>query len=299
MFDKKNGNVAFRESDHTYFDVRDPKKTYISVTTCISDYKEKFDSDFWSKYKALEAIVGIETFKSSNAKKKLLSTKIWNEIVCKEFGMNTDGLVIEKALEIAEGYKKTAEEACAYGTAYHLQQELKFYVQPKIDLSLFDKRFCGEYECKKDYYELDLTHGAYPEYLIYWEEEDLRISGQIDLLIKDKNDIYLIDYKTNSKGIETQSYYDHKTHSYKMMKYPVQGLMDCSKMHYTLQLSFYARLLQKINPEFNIKLLLLKHCDREGVETDIELEYLPEEVDKIIKDIKKKNYIERERNRRL
>lgn len=300
IYDKRNGNVAFRESDHCYFDLRDPNKKYVSVTTCIHNYIEEFDSFFWSRYKALEALTGLETFSSSGIKSVLLDKKVWSDTYASKCGIDPievhkEGMIIE------EGYRKNSEAACAYGTAYHLQQELQFYKEKKdqtFNLEFFDKRFTKEYICIKDYYELDIENGIYPEYLIYWEEDNLRISGQIDLLIKEGNDIYLIDYKTNAKGIEEKSYYNHKTKSHKMMKYPVNSLMDCDKMHYTLQLSFYAKLLQKINPEFKIKLLLLKHCSRDGVQTNIELEYLPGEVEKIIKDVKKKNYIEEQRNKR-
>ena len=298
IYDKRNGNIAFRDSDHCYFDLRDPKKKYVSVTTCIQDYYEQFNSEFWSRYKALEALYGVDAFKSTQVKKDLLNFKVWKDDYAKQLGLNI--LEVQaNAEKIAEGYKQNSKEACEYGTAYHLKQELKFYNGQ--NLGLFDERFSShsnEFVCKKDYYELDLPYGIYPEYLISWEEEDLRISGQIDLLIKEGNTIYLLDFKTNAKGIEDKSYYNHKTKSFKMMKYPVNNLQDCTKVHYQLQLSFYARLLQKINPKFEIKLLLLKHCTREGVETDIELEYIPNEVDKIIRDIKKRNYIERERNKR-
>jgi len=299
MYNKRNGNVAFRESDHCYFDLRDPNKKYVSVTTCIHNYIEEFDSFFWSRYKALESIVGIERFVSSGTKSALLDLKKWKPKFAKDLGVDPD-LVEQVANSIAEGYVRNSQEACDYGTAYHLEQELKFYQGGKINLGLFDKRFSNdnEYVCKKDYYELDLEFGVYPEYLMYWEEENLRISGQIDLMIKEGDDIYLVDYKTNAKGIEHTSFYNHKTRSHKMMKYPVHDLMDCNKMHYSLQLSFYAKLLQKINPNFKIKLLLLKHCDRQGVVTDIELEYLPDAVEKIIKDVKKKNYIEEQRSKR-
>lgn len=255
---------------------------------------------FWSRYKALEAILGAEEFKNSGIKSILLDKKVWNDLYATKCGVNPIE-VHAKGGEIEEGYRVNSEAACAYGTAYHLEQELQFYKgspNKTFNLNFFDKRFTKEYVCIKDHYELDIENGVYPEYLIYWEEDGLRISGQIDLLIKEGNDIYLIDYKTNAKGIEDKSYYNFKTKSHKMLKYPVNNLMDCNKMHYTLQLSFYAKLLQKINPEFKIKLLLLKHYSREGVQTDIELDYLPGEVEKIIKDVKKKNYIESQRNKR-
>lgn len=298
MYDKKNGNVAFRESDHVYFDLRDPNKTYISVTTAVGQYKEDFDTFFWSRYKALEALAGPDIFISSGMKSTLLARKVWKDNYAKD--LNIDIVELHKeGGKIADNYAKNSREACEYGTAYHLEQEMAMYREGKVTIPYLKHSFNKEYVCIKDHCELDLEYGIYPEYLISWEEDNLRISGQIDLLIKEGNDLYLIDYKTNAKGVEMESYYNRLTRSYKMMKYPVQDLMDCSKYHYTLQLSFYAKLLQKINPEFQIKLLLLSHCDREGKVTEIELQYIPEAIEKIIKDIKKKNYIAEQRLQRL
>ena len=44
---------------------------------------------------------------------------------------------------------------------------------------------------------LDIERGVFPEYMIYRKSDDgkFRLAGQIDLLIKDGNDIYIIDYK--------------------------------------------------------------------------------------------------------
>lgn len=184
IYDKRNGNIAFRDSDHTYFDLRDPKKKYVSVTTCIADYYEPFDDFFWSHYKALEALHGVDSFKGTKVKTELLKTKVWKDSYCSQLSISPLQVDVDAAI-IADGYKKNSKEACDYGTAYHLQQELKFYTRPTIDLHQYDKRFQGDFVCRRDNYELDLENGVYPEYLISWEEEDLRISGQIDLLIKE------------------------------------------------------------------------------------------------------------------
>ena len=42
-----------------------------------------------------------------------------------------------------------------------------------------------------------LEKGVYPEFMISYKSDDgiLRIAGQLDLLIKDGNDIYIYDYK--------------------------------------------------------------------------------------------------------
>jgi hypothetical protein len=48
---------------------------------------------------------------------------------------------------------------------------------------------CGEFRCEQNYYKLDLDRGIYPEFMISCDIDGLKISGQIDLLIKDGNDI--------------------------------------------------------------------------------------------------------------
>ena len=66
--DKQNKKVAFSEETHTYWDV-DTNDKYISVTTLIGKFENEFDKDFWSKYKALERILGKDKFQIE--KKKL------------------------------------------------------------------------------------------------------------------------------------------------------------------------------------------------------------------------------------
>ena len=70
--DKQNGNVAFSEDSHTYWNVNDNEK-YISVTTLIHKFTQPFDKDFWSAYKALEKLIPKDSW--AVEKKSLLSSK--------------------------------------------------------------------------------------------------------------------------------------------------------------------------------------------------------------------------------
>lgn len=56
QIDKFNESVGFDDSTHTYFDLKDGSK-YTSVTTLIHEYQTPFDSNFWSSYKACEALM--------------------------------------------------------------------------------------------------------------------------------------------------------------------------------------------------------------------------------------------------
>ena len=60
---KINGSVAFQEEGHKYFNLNDPSITYTSVTTLIGKYEPEFDSDFVSRYKALERLLSADVWK--------------------------------------------------------------------------------------------------------------------------------------------------------------------------------------------------------------------------------------------
>lgn len=78
------------------------------------------------------------------------------------------------------------------------------------------------------------------------------------------------------------------------MKYPLNNLQDCTLVHYQLQLSLYAYMLQVLHPEFNIKGLKLIHIDREQKETEYELPYLKDDVERMLKHYKKQLKIQAE-----
>ena len=72
------------------------------------------------------------------------------------------------------------------------------------------------------------------------------------------------------------------------MQYPLNNLMDCNFYHYSLQLSTYAYMLQKINPNFNVKKLLIVPISENGPGEPIECNYLRKEVELMVKDYNKK-----------
>lgn len=278
-YDKINNDVAFTEKDHRYFNVKDPSKKYISVTTLIGQYHEKFNKDFFSKYKALERLADPNVF--NNMKRTMLATKQWDPVYLDH------ALVSEKAFEVELErllleWDLTNKTACDIGTAFHLERENEWYKNPQKLIE--DKvKLQGSFECVKFDFSLDRHQVVMPEYLVYFSCKDniLNIAGQVDVLIKDGNDIIILDYKTNEKGIETKAYFDQRLKKTKKMYYPVNNLEDTTMNHYNLQLSIYAFMLQRINPDFNIKMLKLIHIDRKGVETEYEVPYLKEEVHRL------------------
>ena len=293
--DKENADCVYSDEEHVYISKKDNSR-YISVTTLIGKYSEEFDEEFWSSYKALEEIIEGDTF--SILKKALLATKKFNPKILKKFQIDEELFTQKKAESIAQS-NATRNEACEHGTAEHLRKELSFYGKHDFDFGRYGyKDLSGEYDCKKNYYELDLERGVYPEFLIAVTSRDgiLKVSGQIDCLIKNGNEVTLLDWKTN-REIKKESYYNRSTKQHQMMKFPLNNIQDSNYWHYALQLSLYAYLLQTLHPEFVIKGLKLIHIDREQKETEYEVPYLKDDVERMLKHYKRQLKIEQELDR--
>lgn len=293
--DKQNGNVAFNEDAHAYFNVDKPDEKYISVTTLIHRYTNEFDKDFWSTYKALEKLLPKESWNIE--KKSLLNTKKFNKELLSVYNISENDFNREQQ-NILDTWDEKNRLACERGTKIHAELEQSLYKNPK-DISLKKYGIGGKFECKKDYYNLDLEYGAYPEYLISRVSDDgiLRIAGQIDLIVKSGSEITIVDWKTNEK-IDKKSGYNASTKSTAKMKYPLHTLEDCNFNHYQLQLSTYAWMLQKLNPEFIIKDLIIVHFDHNDNQTIYHCEYLKNEVEKMLYSYKKEVIIENLRAKR-
>jgi len=293
-YNKINGKVAFLEGPHKYFNIEDDSINYTSVTTLIGKYENEFDSQWVSKYKALERLVPADVWKKEKG-------SIWkSHKIPKEFlevyDISEDELS-KVQQDILDEWAEINRVSCERGTKIHAQLENSFY---KAGSNITLKKFGigGKFECKKDYSDLDLEYGIYPEYLIYYDNPnlDLHIAGQIDLLVKNGNDIWVIDHKSNKK-IDLKSFYDSGTRSSKKMKYPLGTLDDCNYQHYTLQLSTYAWMLQKLNPNFIIKDLILNHYDHSGKNTIYHCTYLKDDVEKMLKHYARQQKLEKQKQK--
>ena len=295
QIDKRNGNVCFCDKTHTYFDINDESKKYISVTTLIGKYEQEFDSDFWSKYKSLEKLLPKDAWQLE--KKSLLKTKKFHKEILDAYNISENEFN-KTQQDILDEWDKTNKESCERGTKIHAELENSFYKSGKnVNLQKFG--IGGKFECRKDYSDLDLEHGVYPEYLIYRESDDgiLRLAGQVDLIVKSGNEITICDWKTN-KEIKQNASYNNVTKSTINMKYPLNNLPDVNFWHYTMQLSTYAWMLQKIHPEFIIKDLILVHFDYNDNQTIYHCEYRKHDVERMLYDYKKQLILEKERSKR-
>lgn len=281
---KQNGNIAFEEKAHRYWDVTDPSKKFTSVTTIIEKFGQPFDKEFWSAYKALEKLLSADAWKIE--KPSLLKSKKFDKSLLELHDISENDFNREQQA-ILDSWDEENRKSCERGTKIHADFENSFYKKKKnIDISKF--QIGGKFECRKDYTDLDLENAVYPEYLIHRVSPDgkLCIAGQIDLLVKKGNNIIVGDYKTN-KEIKMKSFFDSKTKSSVKMKFPLNNLDDTNYWHYCLQLSTYAWMLQKLNPDFIIEDLVMIHIDHKDKMTIYHLPYLKTEVEKMLAFYKK------------
>ena len=296
QIDKQNGDIAFNEEAHRYWNINDEQKKFISVTTLIGKFGQPYDKEFWSAYKALEKLLPPDAWKVE--KKSLLNTKRFNKEILKIHGISeSDFNALQQ--EILDAWQEENRKSCERGTKIHAQLESAFYKGGKnVKLDKFG--IGGKFECRKNYTELDLPYGVYPEYLIYRTSPDgiLNIAGQIDCLVKNGNEIVIIDHKTNKK-LDLKGFFNNQSKSSVKMKYPLNTLDDCNYNHYQMQLSTYAWMLQKINPDFVIKDLILNYYDHDGNNTLYHCDYLKTEVERMLAFYKKELIKEAQRAKRM
>lgn len=290
LIDKETENIVYFDDTHEYIDKNDNLKG-ISVTTMIHSYTNPFDSNFWSSYKALEALCEPEVF--SLLKEQLLKTKKINYQSLDKFVNIND--FNDKKKEILKNYELENKKSCEYGTMIHKQMENSIYSKDTKILKKFG--LGGKMSVFSNSNNLNLVNGIYPEFMLSYRDNDFLLCGQTDLLIIDDNEITIIDYKTNKK-LDFKSFYDKYKKSSINMKYPLNKIQDCNGNHYTLQLSTYAWILQQYNSNYNIKNLTIDWIDHNGKETFFNVPYLKTEVEKMIKDYQKKLKIKKalERN---
>lgn len=286
LIDKETDSIVYFDDTHEYRAKEDDLKG-VSVTTMIHEYTNPFDSAFWSSYKALEALCEPEIF--GIIKPKLLQTKRFNKSIIDKLDIDLDEFNNKKQ-EILESYALENKKSCEYGTKVHADIENALYGRDPGTLKKFG--LGGKLQVFKGKYTLDLGTGIYPEFMLSYRDGDFLLCGQIDLLAVDGNDIIILDHKTNKK-VEFKSFYDKYKKSQTMMKYPLNTIQDCNGQHYTLQLSTYAWMIQQLNPKYNILRLTIHWIDHDGNEKFIEVPYMKDEVEKMLKDYKKKLKIQR------
>jgi hypothetical protein len=277
---KNNKEITFNELDHTYFVTERPEETLTSVTKLIHKYTQSFDENFWSSYKALQA-VRPDIFERS--KNKLLNLK--------NFNINTEDFedeFLKAKAEFINQWKRNSEESCAKGTEHHSIMEEECRKQPSDYLARYG--FKGEFVLGGEDIDLSIDNAAYPEIILHRISADrkLRIAGQADLVVIEGGKyLTVLDYKS-SKTIDKKSWFNPASRTHAMMLPPINTLQDCNFTHYSLQLSLYAWMILKQHPSLQVKALKIIHSGKPGKTSIIECDYMDKHVVKMLKDFKTK-----------
>ena len=120
---KQNGNIAFCESDHVYWDVTNPSDKFVSVTTLIHSFTQPFDKEFWSSYKALERLLSKEDW--AVEKKSLLNTRKFDKVLLELYGISEKDFNREQQ-NILDEWDEENRKSCERGTKIHADLENSF-----------------------------------------------------------------------------------------------------------------------------------------------------------------------------
>lgn len=276
--DKQLDHIAYNDYKHVYYNLNTGER-YTSVTTLIHMYQNEFDTDKWSKYKAIERLITKNETDDSSKKQVFDAYKKqaggYNNVV--PYFENTVikddenkrykfGLLQQKILD---EWKTTNKNSLIKGSEYHKKKE-DYYLE----------RCEAYYEsilykvCTDNKFDNGVDYAIYPELLIY--NDEFKIAGQADLIIRAKNDLIVRDYKTNKKL--------DMTNNFQNLLYPLTHIQDCNFNHYQLQLSLYAYMLSH-NFGVNVKELVVDH-HTDTADIPYPCKYMYDEIDSILHDYK-------------
>lgn len=189
--------------------------------------------------------------------------------------------------EIKERWRIKREKSQIKGTLYHKKKEEELLSQSNVVKH-------PEHEGLKQALDItELKPGIYPELILY--HPYYNIVGTADKVIINENKSFeLSDYKTSEKiNFESFKIFNKDAHrkESKKMYPPVQHLDDANGIHYTLQLSCYAFILEEAGYECNsliINHILFDEDEQDIMIVDYPINYLKKEVKNIFEHFKLK-----------
>ena len=270
--------VKFDKEKHKYYN--DKGEEYISVSTLVNLCKPKFDSDYWSKYKAIEKYCKNYLADGENAFKRFKS-KVTKENINELYSLCNNNIINSLRIEILTEWDKKRNDACEKGTAFHENKEKEIIGDVGV---MTESGFLPHTIPNED---LQLTPGIYTEVRL-WSHK-YKIAGTTDkiILYPDFKTFDIDDHKTNKK-IDLRGF-QNKNGFYEKLNYPLNHLENCNYIIYSLQISIYAFLLE----QFGYKLKTSKFTHYQDIldlsgniievkETPYYIKYLKEDVIKLI-----------------
>lgn len=227
--------IRFYPDTHTYESISPERSlNWVSVTNLVSQFKESFDAE----------IMAARCSKSKKSK--------W-------FGMTPE--------EIIAVWNGEADRAVTLGTFYHEERETEIISCTTIEregraLPVFKPIVENGIKVAPNQI---LQEGIYPEHMVFLESS--AICGQSDKVEIIDTYIDIDDYKTN-KEIKREGYRDWRGVSKKMLG-PLNHLDDCNFVHYALQLSIYAYIIQRHNPRLKVRSLKIHHIVFEEIAQNV------------------------------
>ena len=168
------------------------------------------------------------------------------------------------------------------GTTIHEQIHNMFCTDlrsVKVDLGIDTEKYSVQ---KMDEF-LKADKGIFNEFKMEIPlDEDFLLVGVADCIIKDGNHATIIDWKTDDK-IPFKSTFDVGKKKSKRLKYPLCNLEDCAGVHYQIQLSIYAWMLQQIDPKLIIDKLLIVQVEDLKKKKEFSVEYIKQDIEKLLK----------------
>lgn len=244
-------------SDYLYFDEPTHKYTdslgnsYISVTTIIHDnYTPKFDKKYWLRKKSRE--LGISS-KELERQWQAITDEACSRGTATHNGIE-DAIKENSMFKNAIQYLNQVESGRCITVA-----DIPNLIPRPLDLDKFKEATHNKYGKIYDVFEFYINKG----YTIYSEIGafliDYLISGTIDILCIKDDRFVILDWKTNRNGLQFEAGYFKKdksttpaqlTNQYivkdEKMLPPLSHLDNCNGVHYSLQLSTYARMVELI-----------------------------------------------------
>jgi hypothetical protein len=264
--------IVFDPGPHTY--TRNGSR-YISATQLIDRYVPRFDSEYWSIYKAVKDILTItgrfDEYKKwcggwKNIPEKFKAKGFKDKVVEYE--------VVKRQNHYLAQWKTANLDACERGSSIHDNLEGAVNNARHVEI---DKTALPVFEGEKHRHIPDLSRpGIYTEMYI-WNDE-FRVAGKSDIVIVPKaRRARIKDYKTNKK-ITTEPF-DNQC-----LLGPLSHVPN-TKLHiYTLQLSLYGYMLECWG--FKIEDLELIHITDDCEPKHINLYYYRDEVIDMLKHYK-------------
>ena len=239
--------LYFDEGPHKYTDTLGNE--YRSVTTLISDYYPHFDADYWAHKKAKEQ-------GKSERQIKAEWERIKNE-ACERGTKTHNGL--EDAIKDVSMFKQAIQYLIQHEGRCITVADIPSLIPKPLNIIEFKKATDNKYPEIYRVFDFYTQRG----YTIYSEIGaylmDYKISGTIDILCYKPDSFYILDWKTNRDGLKFEAGYYKKdkttipnqlTNEWikkdEKMLAPLAHLDNCNGMHYTMQLSIYALMVEMI-----------------------------------------------------